>query len=155
MCFVRLIQRVVCIWWCKKNDQHTVRTNGWAMHEATCLKNVHVTSDIKEHVTQWSIWDEKIWPISWGSWIHVIWRPIVRFLDRYINWLGPRGEKLIRWVLLDRSPKNKCSGQKDDGQFSSEQVWLFLGWLNKLDATTDCGKIPDKNSWHTLDAVSI
>ena len=29
------------------------------MHEATRLKNVHVTSDIKEHVTQWSIWDEK------------------------------------------------------------------------------------------------
>ena len=22
------------------------------MHEATCLKNLHVTSDIKEHVTQ-------------------------------------------------------------------------------------------------------
>ena len=29
------------------------------MHEATCLKNVHVTSDIKEHVTQWSILDKK------------------------------------------------------------------------------------------------
>ena len=104
MCFVRLIKRVVCIWWCNQNGQHMVRTNGWAMHEATCLKTVHVTSDIKEHVTQWSIWDEKIWPISWGSWIHVIWWPIVRFLDRYINWLGPLRGKCIRWVLLDRSP---------------------------------------------------
>jgi hypothetical protein len=29
------------------------------MHAATCLKNVHVTSDIREHVTQWSFLDKK------------------------------------------------------------------------------------------------
>ncbi len=101
MCFMRLIKRVVCIWWCNQNCQHIVRTNRWAMHEGTCLKNVHVTSDIKEHVTLWSILDEKIWPILWGSWIHFIWWQIVRFLDRYINWLGPLRWTCIRWVLLD------------------------------------------------------
>ncbi len=104
ICFVRLIKRVVCIWWCNEKGPHRVRTNGWAMHEATCLKNMHATSYIKEHVTQWSIWAEIIWPISWGSWIHVIWWPIVRFLDRYVNWLGQLREKCISWVLLDRSP---------------------------------------------------
>jgi hypothetical protein len=30
------------------------------MHEATCLKSVHVTSDIREHVTQLSFLDKKM-----------------------------------------------------------------------------------------------